>query len=31
MEHAFGEIHLTYFKHHYQDEMNHALKVVTLL
>lgn len=29
MEHAFGEICLTYFKHHYQDEINHAPKVVT--
>lgn len=29
MEHAFGETYLTYFRHHYQHEMNHALKVVT--
>lgn len=31
LEHAFGETCLTYFKHHYQDEMHHALKVVTSL
>lgn len=30
MEHAFGEICLTYFKHHYQGEMNLALTVVLL-
>lgn len=29
MEHVFGEICLTYFEHHYQNEMNHALTVVT--
>lgn len=29
MENTFGETCLTYFKHHYQNEMNHALKVFT--